>query len=93
LLSRLRIESIRVLFNIADLRHYLAGIAYAKPGDNDKAAADTQKAVHLDPKLLQLIKRKWPESGSYITLIVRLSHSCTSACRVVTYHFPDWAEI
>jgi Flp pilus assembly protein TadD len=36
--------------------YYLRGIAYAKLGDNEKASSDTQKAVQLDPKLLQLIK-------------------------------------
>jgi len=36
--------------------YYLRGIAYAKLGDHEKASADTQKAVQLDSKLLQLIK-------------------------------------
>jgi Flp pilus assembly protein TadD len=36
--------------------YYLRGIAYAKLGDNEQASSDTQRAVQLDPKLLQLIK-------------------------------------
>jgi Flp pilus assembly protein TadD len=36
--------------------YYLRGIAYAKLGDNDKASSDAQRAVQLDPKLLQFIK-------------------------------------